>query len=175
MERDKHGKFVELATKRVSRSLVRLADQNRSRWDGRAIDEGIRVLTAALRRRRPGVYQLQAAIAAEHARAPSAAATDWDEIARLYGALYAVSPSPIVLLNRAVAVGEAGDVADALAIVDGLDGLEDYHLFHATRGELLARLGDRTAAAAALERAFNLTRNPGERAFLEGRLRELGA
>ena len=159
----------------ASGSLVRLADQNRSRWDGRAIDEGIRVLTAALRRRRPGVYQLQAAIAAEHARAPSAAATDWDEIARLYEALYAVSPSPIVLLNRAVAVGEAGDVADALAIVDGLDGLEDYHLFHATRGELLARLGDRTAAAAALERAFNLTRNTGERAFLEGRLRELGA
>ena len=77
-------------------------------------------------------------------------------------------------LNRAVAVGEAGDVAGALAIVDGLDGLEDYHLFHATRGELLARLGDRAGACGALERALNLTRNPGERAFLRARLRELG-
>ena len=124
------------------------------------------MLTAALRRRRAGPYQLQAAIAVEHARAASAAATDWDEIARLYEALYAVSPSPVVALNRAVAVGEAGDVEGALAIVDGLDGLEDYHLLHATRGDLLVRLGDDAAARAAFERAFDLTRNEGERAFL---------
>ena len=162
----------------ASGSLVRLADQDRSHWDRREIGEGVRVLSAALRRRRPGPYQLQAAIAAEHARARSASETDWDEIARLYAALYAVSPSPVVLLNQAVAVGEAGDVAGALAIVDGLSGLDDYHLFHATRGDLLLRLGDdptgRAAAQAAFERAFNLTRNEGERAYLAGRLRELG-
>ncbi len=157
-----------------SGSLVLLADQDRSRWDDRAIDEGLRLLTAALRRRRPGPYQLQAAIAAEHARASSAGETDWEEIARLYEALYTISPSPIVALNRAVAVGETGDVAGALAIVDDLGGLEDYHLFHATRGDLLRRLGRVDAAQAALERAFNLTRNEGERAFLEGRLRDLG-
>jgi RNA polymerase sigma-70 factor, ECF subfamily len=161
----------------ASGSLVRLADQDRSHWDRREIDEGVRLLSAALRRRRPGPYQLQAAIAAEHARAGAASETDWDEIARLYSALYAVSPSPVVLLNRAVAVGEAGDVAGALAIVDGLSGLDDYHLFHATRGDLLLRLGadaaSRTAAQAAFERALNLTRNEGERAYLAGRLREL--
>lgn len=163
----------------ASGALVRLADQDRASWDGAAIDEGIRVLTAALRRRRPGPYQLQAAIAAEHARAAEAAATDWAEIARLYEALYAITPSPIVALNRAVAVGEAGDVEGALAIVDAADGLEDYHLFHATRADLLLRLGDDdatvAAARAAFERAFNLTRNEGERAYLRKRLRALEA
>ncbi len=157
-----------------SGSLVRLRDQDRSLWDARAISEGLRLLGAALRQRRPGPYQLQAAIAAEHARAPDAAATDWETIADLYSSLYAVSPSPVVALNRAVAVGEAGDVTGALEIVDGLSGLDAYHLLHATRGDLLLRLGDAGAARAAFERAFNLTRNEGERAFLRGRLRELG-
>jgi RNA polymerase sigma-70 factor (ECF subfamily) len=157
--------------------LVTLEDQDRTRWDTPEIDEGLAVLTAALRRRDAGAYQLQAAIAACHAEAREAQATDWPQIAALYGLLVTVMDTPIVHLNRAVAVAIAGDLDAGLAIVEELDRggeLAQYHLLHATRADLLRRRGDREEARIAYGRALELAGSEPERRFLERRLSELG-
>ena len=121
-------------------ALVLLADQDRTRWDRALIAEGQALVRRCLRRDQPGPYQIQAAINAVHSDAPVAAATDWGQIMRLYDQLLAVAPSPVVALNRAVAVAEVDGPAAALALVDGLD-LDGYYLFHAIRADLLRRLG----------------------------------
>jgi RNA polymerase sigma-70 factor, ECF subfamily len=154
--------------------LVLLDDQDRSRWDRGKIDEGHRVLERALSLRRPGPYQVQAAIAALHAQASTPEETDWTQIAALYGALARDDPSPIVELNRAVAVAMAEGPAHGLDLVDRIDGLERYHLLHAARADLLRRLGRTEEAAEAYERALRLTTNPAERSFLRRRLAEVG-
>ena len=153
--------------------LVLLDDQDRSRWDRRRIDEGARVLDRAARFRRPGPYQLQAAIAAEHAFAPSAADTDWAAIARLYERLAALQPSPVVELNRAVAVAMADGPQAGLERLDELRGLDAYHLLHAARADLLRRLARPEEAAAAYRRARELATNPAERRFLDRRLEQV--
>jgi len=157
--------------------LITLEEQDRGRWDKVEIEEGLRLLESALRRRQVGPYQLQAAIAACHARAGSAADTDWREIAGLYALLEKQMPSPVVRLNRAVAVAMAGDIEAGLAIVDGLSGdarLERYYLLEATRADLLRRRGDQVAAAAAYERAVRLAPSEVERRYLLSRLEEVG-
>jgi RNA polymerase sigma-70 factor (ECF subfamily) len=138
------------------------------------VEEGVRLLNRALRMRRPGPYQVQAAIAALHAQAASASDTDWDQIAELYGALFELSPTPVVALNRAVAVAETGRVGEGLAMIDVLAGLDGYHLMHAARADLLRRLGRLDEARAAYSRALALTRNSAEQEFLVGRLAEVG-
>jgi RNA polymerase sigma-70 factor (ECF subfamily) len=150
--------------------LVLLADQDRSRWDGAQIAAGRVVLDRALALRGRGPYVIQAAIASLHADEPR----DWAEIAALYGELSRLTDSAIVELNRAVAVAEAEGPEAGLAIVDGL-ALEDYHYFHATRGELLRRLGRTDDASDALRRALALVHDDAERRLLERRLAELGS
>jgi RNA polymerase sigma-70 factor (ECF subfamily) len=152
--------------------LVLLADQDRSRWDRARISEGIDLLARAAPLGPAGPYQLQAAIAAEHARAATAAATDWPAIVRLYDQLLVALPSPVVALNRAVAVAMATGPEQGLALVDGIAAtgeLADYHLLHATRAELLRRLGRAAEARAAFRHAADLTTNEVERAHLERR------
>lgn len=146
--------------------LVLLADQDRSRWDRALIVEGQSLVRRCLRLNRPGPYQIQAAINAVHSDAPTAAATDWGQILHLYDQLMALLPSPVVALNRAVAVAEVEGPEPALALVDALD-LDGYHAFHAVRADLLRRLGRRTEAAAAYEAAIALTGSAAERACLE--------
>jgi len=146
-------------------ALVLLADQDRARWDRTLIAEGQALVRQCLRRGRPGPYQIQAAINAVHSDAPVAAATGWDQILRLYDQLLAVAPTPVVALNRAVAVAEVDGPAAALALVDGLD-LDKYHLFHAIRADLLRRLGRRAEADAAYETAIAQAGNAAERAHL---------
>ena len=158
--------------------LLLLADQDRSRWNRDLIIEGQAIVRQCLRRNQPGPYQIQAAINAVHSDAPAAAATDWSQILQLYDQLFACAPSPIVALNRAVAVAETAGPAAALAIVDGLDGLDgqslsDSHLFHAIRADLLRRLGRYTEAARAYEDAIARAHNSAERHFLERALRAL--
>ena len=155
--------------------LILLADQDRSRWDGAEIEEGVRVLNHALRLRRPGRYQLEAAIAALHASAPSVAEIDWPQIAALYEQLLVFVPSPVVALNRAVAVAEAGRPEDGLELVDRIEGLERYHLLHAVRADFLRRLDRSAEASDAYRRALELTRNPAEKDFIARRLDELAA
>jgi RNA polymerase sigma-70 factor, ECF subfamily len=152
----------------VDGSLVLLEDQDRSLWDADEIAAGKRTLDRALRLRRPGPYQLQAAIAALHTED----VTDWPQIAALYGALLQQTPSPVVELNRAVAIAMANGPERGLDLIEGLP-LEDYHLFHSTRADLLRRLGEREEARAAYERALTLTASSAERTFLERRLAEL--
>jgi RNA polymerase sigma-70 factor (ECF subfamily) len=147
-------------------SFVRLPDQDRSRWDRDLIAEGQAIVRACLRRNLPGLYQVQAAIAAVHSDAATAADTDWGQIVALYDQLLAFAPTPVVALNRAVAVAELQGPAAALALLDGLD-LSRYHLFHATRGDLLARLGRAAEAEAAYDVALALTANRAEQAFLQ--------
>jgi RNA polymerase sigma-70 factor, ECF subfamily len=146
-------------------ALVLLADQDRARWDRALIAEGQGLVRQCLRRDQPGPYQIQAAINAVHSDAPVAAATDWDQILRLYDQLLAIAPSPVVMLNRAVAMAEVEGPAVALASVDGLD-LSGYYLFHAIRASLLRRLGRDTEADAAYAAAIDLTANTAERAYL---------
>jgi len=146
-------------------ALVLLADQDRSRWDGALIAEGQALVRQCLRRGQPGPYQIQAAISAVHSDAPIAAATAWDQILRLYDQLLVVAPSPVVALNRAVAVAELDGPAAALALVDEED-LDRYYLFHAIRADLLRRLGRRTEAGAAYDTAIARTGNAAERAYL---------
>ena len=150
--------------------LVLLADQDRSLWDRAAIDEGLRVLDRAEAMRRPGPYQLQAAIAAGHAEG-----TDPSVIAVLYGALEQFEPTPVVRLNRAVAVALAGDVEGGLALLDTLEGLDGYSYLPAARADLLRRLGRAKEAAAAYQEALALTENAAERRFLQRRLEEVTA
>jgi RNA polymerase sigma-70 factor (ECF subfamily) len=148
--------------------IVLLEDQDRSLWNQGRIDEGVRVLDRAVSIRRPGPYQLQAAIAAAHAEARPR-----EEIVVLYDALAAMDPSPVVRLNRAVAVALAGDVGRGLALIDEIDVLDDYHLLHAARADLCRRLGRRDEAAAAYRRALALTANETETRYLERRLAEV--
>jgi RNA polymerase sigma-70 factor (ECF subfamily) len=150
-------------------SLVLLGDQDRSRWSPERIAEGTRVLERALSHRRPGTYQLQAAIAALHVEDGE---TDWPQIAALYGELARFEPSPIVELNRAVAVAMAEGPENGLMLVERID-LPEYHLLHATRADLLRRLERREEAAAAYRAALALEMNAGDRAFLERRLAEV--
>jgi RNA polymerase sigma-70 factor (ECF subfamily) len=154
------------------RVLVPLAEQDRSRWSAALIAEGTAIVQTCLAGGRLGPYQLQAAIQAVHAAAPSAAATDWHRIVRLYDLLLEAAPGPVVRLNRAVAVAEAEGPAAALEIVDGL-GLAGYHVFHAVRAELLRRLGRWDDAARELAEAARLAPGAGEKAFLLGKLRDL--
>lgn len=153
--------------------LVTLEDQDRTAWDHAAIDEGAALLETALRRGRPGPYQIQAAIAACHTTAATAEDTDWSDIAALYGELARFVPSPVVRLNRAVAVGMAEDPAAGLALVAELERtgeLAGYHLLPATRADLLRRTGRTAEAAEAYARALELVENAAERRFLEKRL-----
>jgi RNA polymerase sigma-70 factor, ECF subfamily len=145
-------------------AYVALPDQDRSRWDRSRIEEGKEILDRALRLRRPGPYQLQAAIAALHVTEP----VDWAQIAALYRVLAEQAPSPVVEVNRAVALGMAGDPAAGLAVLDAVE-LEDYQPFHAARAELLRRSGDPAGADGAYARAIELSTNAVERAELERR------
>ncbi len=155
---------------------VLLEAQDRSLWDRAAIAEALPLVEGALTPRRPaGPYSLQAAIAALHAEAERAEATDWQQIALLYGELANVLPSPVVTLNRAVAIAMADGPAAGLALVDALasgGALDDYHLLHAARADLLRREGRREEAAAAYRRALELATNEAERRFLAARLAE---
>ena len=158
--------------------LVTLEDQDRSRWDAAAIIEGRALLDNAQRRRSPGPYQLQAAIAACHAAARLASDTDWSEIARLYDDLYRLVPTPVVALNRAVAVAMADGPAAGLALVDELaasGSLSAYFLLPATRADLLRRLGKREEAAASYTDALRLVTTGPERRFLSNRLAEVSS
>ncbi len=145
--------------------LVLLADQDRTRWDRSLIAEGQALVRRCLRRDQPGPYQIQAAINAVHSDAPSAAATDWGQILCLYDQLLAIAPSPVVALNRAVAVAEVEGPASALTMVDELN-LSGYYLFHAIRANLLERLGRDADAALGYKAALALSQNAAERAHL---------
>lgn len=149
-------------------SIVLLADQDRTAWDHTMAAEGRALAAACLRRGVPGTYQLQATINAVHSEAVTAADTDWAQIVRIYDHLLAIAPSPVVALNRAVAVAEVDGPAAALALVDELD-LDGYHLVHATRADLLARLGRVVESASAYERAESLATNAAEQRFLRER------
>ena len=151
--------------------LVTLEEQDRSLWDTATIEQACTILDRAVRRRRPGPYQLLAAIAACHAQAPTAADTDWREIARCYERLNELSPSPVVALNRAVAVAMDHGPAAGLALVDELErqrALPDYYLLPATRADLLRRMDRNEEAAAAYRRALELAPTDAERRYLAG-------
>ena len=168
-------------SRRVARTspdgeLILLEDQDRSLWDREQIAEGTRLVERALSSRRFGPYAIQAAIAAVHAEAPSAAATDWAEIVGLYDALSQAHPSPVIELNRAVAVAMRDGPAAGLALIEAIlnrGDLADYRLAHAARAELCRRLGRTAEARASFERALALTKQDPERRFLERRLAEL--
>jgi RNA polymerase sigma-70 factor, ECF subfamily len=153
------------ARTRPDGSLVLLADQDRSLWDQAMIAEGQDLVRACLRRNAPGPYQLQAAISAVHSDAATAADTDWRQILALYDQLMAAAPTPVVALNRVVAVAEVQGPAAALDLADRL-GLDGYHLYHSTRADLLRRLGRRNEAAAAYDAAIARAANGAERSFL---------
>jgi len=158
--------------------LVTLEDQDRTRWDTAAIREACAILDGAVRIGRPGLYQIQAAIAACHASAPASAATDWVEITALYGRLHQLVPSPVVALNRAVAVAMADGPAAGLRLVEQIErsgALSSYHLLPATRADLLRRLGQTDAAAAAYRLALDLAPTDAERRYLTRRLAETSA
>lgn len=149
-------------------SLITLRNQDRSIWDSDLLAEGREILRRCVLRNQPGPYQIQAAIAAVHAEATRPEETDWPRIVRLYDQLGALSPTPIVALNRAVAIAESGDLPTAFRIVDDLE-LDDYYLYHAVVGDLLERVGDGPGAREAFRRASSLTENEAERTHLLGR------
>jgi RNA polymerase sigma-70 factor (ECF subfamily) len=151
-------------------SIVLLADQDRSLWDAGLIAQGEALVDAALAIGQAGPYTVQAAIAAVHAAAPTMQATDWAQIVRLYDVLFSLQPTAVVELNRAVAIAEVAGPERALAIVDGIP-LERYHLWHATRGNLLDRVGRGEEARVAYATAAELAPGDAERAFLEERAR----
>jgi len=167
-----------VASRRAARTtpedgLVLLRDQDRSLWNRELIAEGQEIVRRCLRRDQPGPYQIQAAINAVHSDAPTAADTDWVQILQLYDQLMSRAPSPIVALNRAVAVAEIEGPDAGLALVDVLD-LDGYHVFHSVRADLLRRLGRDDEARRAYEAAIARTDNAAEREFLQGRRRTLG-
>ena len=155
--------------RRSDGSLVLLPDQDRTAWDRALVDEGQQIVRGLLRRNQPGPYQLQAAIAAVHSDAPTAGDTDWGQIVALYDHLLVLAPTPVVALNRAIAIAEVDGPDVALALVDALD-LDSYYLFHSTRAALLARLGRDAEARSAYQTAIALTDNEAERALLTARL-----
>lgn len=160
----------------VEGELILLDDQDRSRWDAGLIAEGCRLIERALSTRRFGPYCLQAAIAAVHAEAPSAAQTDWQQIVGLYDVLLRAMPSPVIELNRAVAVAKRDGAVAGLTLIEGIldcGELQDYHLAHSARAEFCRQLGRVEQARAAYRRALELTRQEPERRFIEGRLSEL--
>jgi RNA polymerase sigma-70 factor (ECF subfamily) len=159
----------------VDGNLIPLAEQDRQRWNQAAIEEATQVLDQSLRRTagRAGPYQLQACLASCHARAPSFESTPWPEIVRLYDLLGEVAPSPVVRLNRAIAVAEVSGPAVALRDLDALTGISHLHLWHAARAEMLRRLGEREQAARALESALQGRLTDPERRLLVARLDEL--
>ena len=165
------GLMLLVESRRVARTapdgaLVPLAEQDRSRWDGALAEQGRDLVRRCLRRGRPGPYQVQAAIQAVHSEPP----TDWRQVVALYDHLLALTPTPVVALNRAVAVAGRDGPAAALTLVDDLRGaLGGHHLFHATRADLLRRLGRTAEAAAAYGEAAARTDNAVEREFLHGR------
>jgi RNA polymerase sigma-70 factor (ECF subfamily) len=153
-----------------------LEEQDRSRWDRAEIEEGCALVHAALARARPDSYALEAAIAAVHAESASAEATDWAQIAGLYARLLELYPSPVVALNRAVAVAMAEGCEAGLELVEGLkQALDGYQWWHAARADLLRRLGRQCEAIASYQRAYALAHNAPELRFLARRLAELGA
>jgi RNA polymerase sigma-70 factor (ECF subfamily) len=154
-------------------SVVLLPDQDRSVWDRALIDEGHAIVRACLRRNLPGPYQIQAAINAVHTDAPTAEDTDWAQVLALYDQLLALTPNPVVALNRAVALAELDGPEVALAAIDDLD-LDGYHLLHSTRAVFLTRLDRIDDARDAYDRAISLTANAAERALLERKRAELG-
>jgi RNA polymerase sigma-70 factor, ECF subfamily len=163
------------ATRTDDGMLVTLENQDRSRWDRALIAEGVAVLDEALAMRRSGPYQVQAALAACHATAPDTASTDWPQIAALYAELGRLAPSPVVELNRAVAIAMSDGIAAGLALVDDLaesGSLDGYHLLPATRADLLRRGGRVAEARLAYEQALRLAPTEAERRYLIGRLRE---
>jgi RNA polymerase sigma-70 factor (ECF subfamily) len=156
------------ARTRTDGSMIRLADQDRAQWDRALIDEGHELVRACLRRNQPGPFQVQAAIAAVHADAATAEATDWAQVVALYDQLYTLRPNAVVALNRAIARGELDGAAEALRALAELDDeLRDYQPYHAAHADLLARVGKTRAALDAYARAVELTTNPAERRFLE--------
>jgi RNA polymerase sigma-70 factor, ECF subfamily len=159
-------------------ALVTLEEQDRSLWDQQEIREGTEMVETALQLGSVGPYQLQAAIAALHAQAATAAQTDWPQIAALYAELAKLNPSPVILLNRAAAIGMSEGAERGLMLIDGLSvagALDGYYLLHAARADLFRRLGRREAAAAAYRRALSLATNEIERRFLQRRLAEVSA
>jgi RNA polymerase sigma-70 factor, ECF subfamily len=154
-------------------ALLRLGEQDRTLWDSALVDEGQAIVRRCLRRSSPGPYQLQAAIAAVHSDADSVESTDWSQVLALYDHLFALAPTAVVALNRAIAVAEVDGPAAALEIVESLD-LGSYHLWHATRGDLLERLGRTSEATTAYVTAVEGTGNAAERALLARRIRALG-
>ena len=154
--------------------IVLLRDQDRDSWDREMIEEGHGIVRACIRRDQPGPYQLQAAIQAVHCAADSFEATDWDQILVLYDHLFALMPTPVVALNRAIAMGESEGPAAALTALDAIAAdLDDYHLLHAARAATLCRLGQRQAALAAYERAAQLAVTEAENRFLAGQIDQL--
>jgi RNA polymerase sigma-70 factor (ECF subfamily) len=152
----------------ASGELVLLPDQDRGRWDRELIAEGLRIVRDLLRRNQPGPYQIQAAIAAVHSDAPSAERTDWRQILALYDQLQSLAPTPVIALNRAVALAEVAGPGPALNAVDALS-LDEFHLYHAVRADLLRRLGRDGDACAAYDTAIALAGNAAERSFLAAR------
>ena len=156
--------------------LLTLDEQDRSLWDAGRIAEGVTLVERALRMRRPGPYQFQAAISAVHAEASTAAETDWQQIAALYTELLRRSPTPVVALNRAVAIAMVDGPRAGLDLLPALEAeLAEYRLFHAARADLLRRAGEPTSARASYERALELSANARERRYIEHRLSELAS
>ncbi|QDV83398.1 RNA polymerase sigma factor [Planctomycetes bacterium TBK1r] len=161
----------------VRGDIIVLEDQDRRRWDRELIDEGVRLVEQSLRSKRFGAYTIQAAISAVHSEAATAAATDWAQIVALYDVLMRADPSPVVELNRAVAIAMRDDVATGLAIIDDIlerGDLQAYYLAHSARGEFLRRLGKQREARCAFEQALALTTHDSERRFLRAKLDSLG-
>jgi RNA polymerase sigma-70 factor (ECF subfamily) len=155
-------------------ALVLLRDQDRTKWDRTTIEEGQAIVRACIRRNQPGPFQLQAAIQAVHCAANSFEATDWPQIVTLYDHLFSLMPTPVVVLNRAIAVGEIEGPAALLAALDAIaPDLDNYHLMHAARGSALRRLGRREAAKAAYVRAAHLAATEKDRRFLAQQIEEL--
>jgi RNA polymerase sigma-70 factor (ECF subfamily) len=163
-----------VAARTADGAVVLLRDQDRTKWDPTMIEEGHAIVRACIRRGRPGPYQLQAAIQAVHCDADSFEATDWPQIVALYDQLFSMMPTPVVALNRAIAIGEIEGPGAALAAIDDIGtGLDDYHLMHAARGTTLRALGQRDAAKIAFERAADLAATEADRRFLERQIEEL--
>jgi RNA polymerase sigma-70 factor, ECF subfamily len=153
---------------------VLLRDQDRTTWDRSMIEEGRAIVRACIRRGQPGPYQLQAAIQAVHCDADSFEATEWPQIVALYAQLFSVMPTPVVALNRAIAIAEIEGPVAALTALDAIaPELDNYHLLHAARGTMLRRLGRRDDAKAAFERAANVAATDADRQFLAQQIEEL--